>query len=73
MGGFRSACSSSTRTPCDDPLHAEVVKEGSWEKDWLWSGRADFGNPDGAAHDYEKGEKLTLVPLGTFFLWSSQP
>ncbi len=52
-----------------DPLHAVAVKEGVWEKWKFWGTRRDFGNPDGAAKEYEKGEKLMLVPLGTFVLW----
>ena len=28
----------------------------------------DFGNPEGAANAYDKGEKLMLVPLGSFIL-----
>jgi phospholipase C len=52
-----------------DPLgsFAEVQK-GFWNKQKFWGGRPDFGNPQGAAKEYDKGDKLMLVPLGTFVL-----
>jgi len=52
-----------------DPLGAPAVTEGFWEKKKFWGQRPDFGNPEGAAKAYDKGEKLLLVPLGSFVLW----
>jgi phospholipase C len=51
-----------------DPLNFAVVKSGFWEKKKFWLGRPDFGNPEGAAKAYDKGDKLMLVPLGTYVL-----
>jgi phospholipase C len=51
-----------------DPLGFNVVKKGLWDKKKFWGGRPDFGNPEGAAKAYDKGDKLMLVPLGTFVL-----
>jgi phospholipase C len=51
-----------------DPLGFAVVKTGFWDKKKFWGGRPDFGNPEGAAKEYDKGNKLMLVPLGTFVL-----
>jgi phospholipase C len=53
----------------ENPLAAEAVKEGSWTKGKFWGTREDFGNPDGAAKAFQRGDKLMLVPLGTFVLW----
>jgi phospholipase C len=52
-----------------DPLGGMPVIEGSWRKKKFVGSRPDFGNPDGAAKEYAKGDKLMLVPLGTFVLW----
>src|SRR5262249_10258792 len=54
-----------------DPLglqSAKLVQQGIWQKAKFWGTRPDFGNPDGAAKAYDKGEKLILLPLGTFLL-----
>jgi hypothetical protein len=54
-----------------DPLglqSAKLVQKGIWPKTKFWGTRPDFGNPDGAAKAYDKGEKLILLPLGTFLL-----
>ena len=54
-----------------DPLGihaAKVVTTGTWPKAKFWRGRPDFGNPQGAAKAYNSGEKLLLLPLGTFVL-----
>jgi phospholipase C len=54
-----------------DPLGtktAKVVTKGTWPKLKFWKSRPDFGNPDGAAKAYNSGEKLMLLPLGTFIL-----
>jgi phospholipase C len=45
-----------------------LAAKGSWPKNKFWGTRPDFGNPDGPAKDYDKGNKLMLVPLGTFIL-----
>ena len=45
------------------------VTRGTWAKKKFWGNRPDFGNPDGPAKAYDKGEKLILLPLGTFVLW----
>jgi len=47
---------------------AKVVTKGTWPKSKFWKSRPDFGNPDGAAKAYNSGEKLMLLPLGTFIL-----
>ncbi len=54
-----------------DPLGvqtAKVVTKGTWPKSKFWKSRPDFGNPQGAAKAYDSGEKLILLPLGTFIL-----
>jgi phospholipase C len=54
-----------------DPLGvhtAKVVRKGAWPKAKFWKSRPDFGNPEGAAKAYDKGEKLILLPLGSFVL-----
>jgi phospholipase C len=45
-----------------------LVATGTWPKKKFWGTRPDFGNPDGPAKEFDKGEKLMLVPLGTFVL-----
>ncbi len=56
----------------EDPLGVDaakaVVTKGTWFKYKFWRSRPDFGNPEGAAKAYDKGEKLVLLPLGTFVL-----
>ncbi len=51
-----------------EPEDAKAVVKGLWRKSKFWGSRPDFGNPAGAAKAYDKGEKLMLVPLGTFIL-----
>jgi phospholipase C len=45
-----------------------LVNKGIWTKNKFWGTRPDFGNPDGPAKAYDTGEKLMLVPFGTFIL-----
>jgi phospholipase C len=56
----------------EDPLGvqaaASTVTKGTWPKAKFWKSRPDFGNPEGAAKAYDTGEKLMLLPLGTFVL-----
>jgi len=51
-----------------DPLGADAVQKGLWEKSKFWYLRPDFGNPDGAAKSFESGKVLMLVPVGSFVL-----
>jgi phospholipase C len=61
----------------DDPLSVNAkgsdgkstqVIKGAWPKKKFWGTRPDFGNPDGPAKAFDTGEKLILLPLGTFLL-----
>jgi len=54
----------------DNPLSVDLKSEttGAWQKKKFWGTRPDFGNPDGPARAYDKGDKLLLLPLGTFVL-----
>jgi phospholipase C len=64
----------------DDPLGVDAnsfvngnpkptfVSSGLWPKKKFWGTRPDFGNPDGPAKAYDSGDKLMLLPLGTFIL-----
>ena len=45
-----------------------LVAKGTWPKKKFWGTRPDFGNPDGPAKEFDKGEKLMMVPLGTYVL-----
>lgn len=45
-----------------------LVMKGTWPKNKFWGTRPDFGNPEGPAKEYDKGEKLMLVPLGSYIL-----
>ena len=51
-----------------EPEDAKAVVKGLWRKSKFWGSRPDFGNPSGAAKAFDKGEKLMLVPLGSFIL-----
>ncbi len=51
-----------------DPADAKAVVKGLWPKSKFWGSRPDFGNPLGAAKAFDKGDKLLLVPLGSFVL-----
>jgi phospholipase C len=51
-----------------DPLHATPVQQGAWLKSKFWGSRPDFGNPQGAKEDFDKGDKLMLLPLDGFML-----
>lgn len=51
-----------------DPLHAKAVQQGAWLKSKFWGSRPDFGNPQGAKEDFDKGEQLLLLPLDGFVL-----
>ncbi len=45
-----------------------LVMKGTWPKNKFWGTRPDFGNPEGPAKEYDKGEKLLLVPLGSYIV-----
>ena len=53
----------------DEEPTERVMAKGTWPKKKFWGNRPDFGNPDGPSKAYDKGEKLILLPLGTFVLW----
>jgi len=44
------------------------AKTGTWEKKKFWGTRPDFGNPEGPAKEFDKGEKLMLLPLSSYIL-----
>lgn len=56
-----------------DPLGEKTIKSkletsGLWKKDKFHGTHADLGNPEGPSKAFQTGEKLLLVPLGTFIL-----
>jgi phospholipase C len=52
----------------DEKPKPTLVTKGIWPKMKFWGARPDFGNPEGPAKEYDKGEKLLLLPLSTFIL-----
>ena len=57
-----------TTDPVTNKQVSTLLTKGNWPKQKFWGTRPDFGNPNGPAKDYDKGNKLMLVPLGTFIL-----
>jgi phospholipase C len=51
-----------------DPLASPVLQKGLWPKQKFYGSRVDFGNPSGAAKNYDRDDRLTLVPHGSFVL-----
>jgi phospholipase C len=51
-----------------DPLSAPPLQHGQWTKRKFWGALPDFGNPLGSRSQFETGDELQLVPLGTFLL-----
>ena len=51
-----------------DPLSAPPLQHGQWSKKKFWGMLPDFGNPEGSRNQYDTGEELTLIPLGTFLM-----
>jgi phospholipase C len=69
-----------------NPLQARPIQKGAWLKSKFWGSRPDFGNPEGATEEFDKGERLLLLPIdgfilnviptagrGTFGLWNFDP
>ncbi len=51
-----------------DPLSAPPLQHGQWTKTKFWGALPDFGNPLGSHSQFETGDELQLIPLGTFLL-----
>jgi phospholipase C len=51
-----------------NPGELTSAKTGTWEKKKFWGTRPDFGNPEGPAKEFDKGEKLMLLPLSSYIL-----